>query len=74
MFAVAAALLFFSAFLLAIGVIGVMFASYRNKIAAALLMEPQPEIVPVCTVSVRSRRVRSAGSVAAPAMNAALAA
>jgi hypothetical protein len=41
---------------------------------AALLMEPQPEVAPVCTVSVRRRRARQAVPASTPRQLASLAA
>ena len=58
MFTIVAAMIFFAAFLLAIGTIGWMFAFYHHKMTAALLFEPIPQDPPaVCHVRIRRPRV-----------------
>ncbi|HEX7783992.1 MAG TPA: hypothetical protein VF509_14385 [Sphingobium sp.] len=58
MVAIGAALVFAIAFALAVGTMAYMFATYRDKMIAALLYqpEPEPEPAPVYAVSVQRKR------------------
>ncbi|MDX3910825.1 MAG: hypothetical protein QHC67_13550 [Sphingobium sp.] len=58
MFGLLSALVFVSSFMLAIGVIAWMFIQYREKIVAALLVEPMPDTVRVYEVRITRPRVR----------------
>ena len=62
MFATVAAIVFASGFALAIGVIAWMFTHYRDKIVAALLVEPMPQTVRVYHVNITRRRANPAGA------------
>lgn len=66
MFTVVAACVFFSAFLLAAGTIGGMFALYRDKMMAALLFEPMPQEAQVYRLRVSRRRATPPVERAAP--------
>ena len=57
MFTIVAATVFFSAFLMAAGVIVGMFALYHEKMAAALLFKPIPQQPPVYQLRISRRRV-----------------
>jgi hypothetical protein len=58
MFAVIAAIVFATAFTLAIGTMAFMFATYRDKMIAALLYTPEIEPQPAYQLVVRHQRVR----------------
>jgi hypothetical protein len=66
MVSLVAALVFFAAFLLAIGTMAGMFALYRDKIVAALLFEPLPQEPPVYRLRISRRRAPSQDRVARP--------
>lgn len=57
MFTLIAATIFSIAALLALGTIGWMFTLYREKMVAALLFEPLPELRPVYAVRIRRPRL-----------------
>lgn len=59
MVSLVAALVFFAAFLLAVGTMAGMFALYRDKMMAALLFEPLPKEPPVYRLRVSRRRAPS---------------
>ena len=67
MFTFVAAILFFAAFLLAVGTIAWMFLIYHDKMVAALQFEPLPDHKPVYHIRVsRPRFVRRTLSHSAP--------
>lgn len=57
MVAIVAALVFAAAFALAVGTMTFMFATYRDKMVAALLYQPEPAPQPSYSVAIlRTRR------------------
>jgi len=74
MFGLISALIFVFSFALAIGVIAWMFTQYREKIVAALLVEPMPETVRVYEVRITRPRVRPVQTQRANPVRTALAA
>lgn len=58
MFAVIAAIVFATAFTLAIGVMAFMFATYRDKMIAALLYTPEIEPQPTYQIVLRRQRAK----------------
>jgi hypothetical protein len=60
MFAVIAALVFATAFILAMGTIAFMFVTYHEKMVAALLYEPVPDTMTVYRLEVTRPRIRPA--------------
>lgn len=74
MFELISELVLVSGFAVAIGVIAWMFAQYRDKIVAALVLEPMPETVRVYHVRVSRPRVRPVQTARAHPIRTALAA
>lgn len=74
MFTLVAAVLFFSAFALAMGTIAWMLLTYHDKMVAALTFEPIPQDLPVYHIRIaRPRAHRTTTRVAMPTRQAALA-
>ncbi len=74
MFATIAAFVFASGFALAVGVIAWMLTHYRDKMVAALLVEPMPQTVRVYHVNITRRRAQPVGATRPSPMRTALAA
>ncbi|MGK2911406.1 MAG: hypothetical protein ACSLE1_16640 [Sphingobium sp.] len=74
MFELISELVLVSGFAVAIGVIAWMFAQYRDKIIAALVLEPMPQTVKVYHVRISRPRVRPVQTEIANPVRTALAA
>ncbi len=70
MVAIGAALVFAIAFALAVGTMAYMFATYRDKMIAALLYQPEPEALPAYAVSVQRKRQTAAKVARTPSIMA----
>lgn len=62
MFGVISAFVFVTAFSLAFGTIAYMLHAYKEKMVAALLMQPIPQIEPETRILVQRRRGTPAGT------------